>query len=1128
MARRDFRPKDKAEKPKPAGGRGSKGGAGPSRGGRPSASSQDDGQRKLGTTIARSGRDGLAAQVTPLWSQTGLPKLEAAPPSSEKQRRKAKAANLAVQHAALSDEHIASLNERANRLLERENELYAQMFEAEATGNATAKTSLAAAGSNISASDARFIRTLLSTSGEGGTLSDRISALTLMLQSSPLHNLRTLESLMAMVRKKNREESGRASRALSDWFASASGLPGDRKLRYFQDQPGLADVAFVLSNAEQEKNTVAAAEQHLLLFAFEHRLKTTFFEFLLLLEARSHDMLAFARSSSVVQISNLLSAKPEQEQNLLRLLVNKLGDGERSVASKASNALLHLLNNHPGMKNIVVREVADLILKPPASLGTQKSEGSNGASPDGKKYNTHARYYGVLTLNQTMITNKDRQTGLSNALVNLYFELFEGILEDMDSGKKGKRGLAGKEDKLGAGGEAEDEDEGDSSDDEAAKKPKQKNRWRDQGGKRKKGGKPGRSSQGGKEVNAVIKDAESKIIAALLTGVRRAMPFATLETAVFERHIETLFRITHSGTFNISIQALQLIFQVCTSSSSTSAGTSSKTESGFTTSVALTDRYYRTLYASLIDPRLEETSKQAMYLNLLYRSMKVDVLAAQHGGESQVERLKAFAKRLLQVLGHHQPPFACGALFMLGELCKLNDALREMLTEPASSGAEAATGQKEGDEAEGTEKTKFPIGYDGTKRDPKFAQAGTVCLWELLPLVSHYHPSVALHAQQLLEGTPITANADLNTSSLSHFLDRFVFRNPKLKAPAAKGASIMQPGFGGGTGSLDAGIGADDVNVTRLKGQGVSKDEDVTNPKFWKRKREDVPVDQIFFHQYFQQKHVRESGGDVKAKDGGLDDNAEEDGETGPSGPVKNEDDDGEVLDEDEVDDEEIWQAIMDALPESGDVDNLVDSDSSDGDDAGFVGDQGSDDGSDAIGFDADDFSEDEELEAMLGRRGAVQDGDSDEDDDDEDSFADALLQEDDDDDDDEDVGLEVDDSDDDAEDEAVEGADVAADEEDDADDDDSIDVELFEDDDDLISLDGEDESDDGDEVAAPAAPAVKPKRKRGQEDEDDVPADGKPSNRERRQERKKRKALPTFASADDYAHLLASDDEGN
>lgn len=105
--------------------------------------------------------------------------------------------------------------------------------------------------------------------------------------------------------------------------------------------------------------------------------------------------------------------------------------------------------------------------------------------------------------------------------------------------------------------------------------------------------------------------------------------------------MDTLFKITHAGTFNTSIQALQLIFQVSQARQ------------------VVSDRFYRTLYDSLFDSRLVTSSKQAMYLNLLFKALKAD---------ASLPRVMAFVKRLLQMLGLHQPPFICGALYLLGEV----------------------------------------------------------------------------------------------------------------------------------------------------------------------------------------------------------------------------------------------------------------------------------------------------------------------------------------------------------------------------------------------------------------------------------------------------------------------------
>jgi ribosome biogenesis protein MAK21 len=100
-----------------------------------------------------------------------------------------------------------------------------------------------------SASDQVFLRNILAS----GTLSDRLSALTLMAQSSPLHNIRALEALKNLAEKgrggvgasqdteKNkvkgagREDRLKAARAIMDWWVGG-GTP-NRKLKCISSPP---------------------------------------------------------------------------------------------------------------------------------------------------------------------------------------------------------------------------------------------------------------------------------------------------------------------------------------------------------------------------------------------------------------------------------------------------------------------------------------------------------------------------------------------------------------------------------------------------------------------------------------------------------------------------------------------------------------------------------------------------------------------------------------------------------------------------------------------------------------------------------------------------------------------------
>lgn len=301
------------------------------------------------------------------------------------------------------------------------------------------------------------------------------------------------------------------------------------------------------------------------------------------------------------------------------------------------------------MKAIVVREIVSLILKPRASTAAASSTGhfepgssanytkvvffdtpsaSTSKTPqkpqkeDKKAVGTsHARYYAAITFNQIVLSTSQADRDVARELINIYFELFKDILgkDSMDSGDVIKDVPRAKQTTL----------EGE-----------------------------GQSKQKGKEVKgdagfAELEDSNSKLISAILTGVNRALPFAKLDAGDtrFKKHLDTLFLVTHKSTFNITLQALLLIHQISATSSSTSSSVGS-----------ITDRFYRTMYASLYDPRLSTSSKQAMYLNLLFKCIKSD---------KNLERAKAFVRRFIQILasgGGGGAEFAAGGLHLLGEV----------------------------------------------------------------------------------------------------------------------------------------------------------------------------------------------------------------------------------------------------------------------------------------------------------------------------------------------------------------------------------------------------------------------------------------------------------------------------
>lgn len=300
-------------------------------------------------------------------------------------------------------------------------------------------------------------------------------------------------------------------------------------------------------------------------------------------------------------------------------------------------------------------------------------------------------------------------------------------------------------------------------------------------------------------------------------------------------------------------------------------------------------------------------------------------------------------------------------------------------------------GEKKRSTVNGSEHTS----YDGRKRDPQFANAAASCLWELAPLLSHYHPSVALHASQLLYGQNITTKADLELHTLSHFLDRFVYRNPKKTAQEA--VSIMKPGSKG----LDrSGM------VLMRKGALASThtaEAPLNNDAFAKKQEVEVPVDQIFFHRFFKQKMSEESnvkekidknkkkrkaGRDDDDSDLGSDDDisiGDDDGaeaadmvpddsdmEDKEAHDVEEDEEEEEEEEGSELDEDEIWKAMKASMPSAKGDDDLMDDDSESGSEG--------DDSVEEFAY-SDSDGEDAAMDAALA-------GDDDEEDDDDEEIA--------------------------------------------------------------------------------------------------------------------------------------------
>jgi len=703
-----------------------------------------------------------------------------------------------------------------------------------------------------------------------GTLSDKISALTLAIQESPIHNIRALESLIGLARKRSRSQAVDVLRSLKDLFAQGSLLPESRKLQPFASQPPLA-LLFDRSRTWKrgDKLPIGLTEQHLVVWAYESWLKEQYFEVLKVLEVWCNDEIEFSKSKAISFVFELLKERPEQESNLLRLLVNKLGDPVKKIASQASYLLMQLLITHPAMKAVVVSAIeTDFIFRPGQSV--------------------HGKYYAIVTLNQTALSGKEEE--VASKLLDIYFGLFTGLL---------------KPNILSTTATAE------KTEPEAQSEPKLRRR-------KQKAKVP---------VQPQAEELKEKLISAILTGVNRAYPYAESKDKSFSDHLETLFRITHSSNFNTSIQAMLLIQQLST------------------THKASNDRFYRVLYESLLDPRLLVASKQQLYLNLLHRALKADL---------NIKRVKAFVKRLFQVLSLHDASFIVGAFFLLQDLEATFPSLSGLVDQAEDHDDEEEIFRDVEDDgpdtAENTASKVQATLYDGHKRAPEYANADNSCAWELLPFLAHFHPSVSLSADHALRHTKLPSKPDLTLHTLSHFLDRFVYRNPKLSISGLRGSSIMQPM-----------AAVDSQNVLIPGTLGAQRRLPVNSETFRAKKDGEIAAEDVFFHKYFSSLGAAPTkrGKEKKKRDADDDESEDEDEvwkaimESAPAleGDDDSEDDldlselesdtdvdDGEVFDNDEaVDiDPALFDELEDDLMQIGDGGAAIGSGSEESDFAGF------------------------------------------------------------------------------------------------------------------------------------------------------------------------------------------------
>lgn len=266
--------------------------------------------------------------------------------------------------------------------------------------------------------------------------------------------------------------------------------------------------------------------------------------------------------------------------------------------------------------------------------------------------------------------------------------------------------------------------------------------------------------------------------------------------------VNTIYRLIYLSNISISFQALSLLLQLVLVQDEKH------------------DRFYNALYKKMTDMEIVNANNKitSLYFHIIHRSVHQD---------SNVPRAKAFIKRILQMALSFPPSKACGALIVINKLLKsrpelismrFQDPIEKISQEDIKSKINLAKFEEDSDDDEfykdvtidesgnqvSVEKksdaksswihvehveqqkmdvesdSKKPTKYDPFKRSAAFAGAELSLHYELVLMTKYFHPTVQVFVENIVKNQNIKYYGDpLQDFSMSRFLERFAFKNPK-------------------------------------------------------------------------------------------------------------------------------------------------------------------------------------------------------------------------------------------------------------------------------------------------------------------------------------------------------------
>ncbi|KAK7195292.1 CBF/Mak21 family [Novymonas esmeraldas] len=340
---------------------------------------------------------------------------------------------------------------------------------------------------------------------------------------------------------------------------------------------------------------------------------------------------------------------------------------------------------------------------------------------------------------------------------------------------------------------------------------------------------------------ALTGNVDSTVTTAIIVGLRRAFPYAGIDLAPLEEHLNALFILANTGNFQQRVATLTLLQLLAFHKGAPESFQS---------------RWYRALYGLLLlsPKQIPQSAQLTNFFSLVHRAMRADKSKA---------RVTAFVHRLLQRAIFFNDAMICAVLLLVGEMAQAHPHVRNMLKaranpDTAATATTAAAAHKGKTGHAGAGAAVASADYDPKAREPLFANAAGECVWTLNVLARHSHPSVVKLSVLLLFGEDIVFDVHpLDDMTPLNFLNMFVDARANVKEDDdAKGGNT-----------------ATGISVFHRSAHKASLPS-TSDPYFINASAQNVDVSALFLHRYAVQRQrfleglsqVRSTWGDTSGE----------------------------------------------------------------------------------------------------------------------------------------------------------------------------------------------------------------------------------------------------------------------